>query len=64
LPWPSAALIGGVFAILDLIPTAHNAFVVPASITWNCTSGLNIAFLMIAVARWRFFNSGGMDGYG
>ena len=38
-----------------------NARVVDASITWNYTTRLNIAFLILAaVLVWRFFRTGGL----
>jgi uncharacterized membrane protein YraQ (UPF0718 family) len=50
------------FAVLHLTPTVRNAKVVDASISWNYTSFLNIAFLLLAGALvYKFMKSGGMD---
>lgn len=50
------------FSLLGLIPTTRSATVIEASITWNYTTYLNIAFLMLAgVLLWRFFSTGGMS---
>ncbi len=35
------------FGMVGLIPTERDAQVVDASISWNCTSFLNIAFLLL-----------------
>ena len=49
-------IIGG-FA---LIPPEHKARVVEASITWNYTTWLNLAFLVLAgLLVWRFLKTGG-----
>jgi uncharacterized membrane protein YraQ (UPF0718 family) len=51
-----------VFGSLGLVPTTREATVVEASITWNYTTVLNIAFLVLAaVLVWRFFSTGGME---
>ena len=42
-----------VFGVLGLIPTERNAKVVDASISWNYTTYLNIAFLLLAAALAR-----------
>jgi uncharacterized membrane protein YraQ (UPF0718 family) len=45
---------------LGLIPSERNAKVVEASVTWNYTTVLNIAFLCLAaVLVWRYFRRGG-----
>ena len=45
---------------LDLIPSERKAKVVEASVTWNYTTFLNIAFLGLAGALvWRYFRRGG-----
>jgi len=50
-------LILGGFA---LIPSERKARVVEASITWNYTTWLNLAFLVLAgFLVWRFLNTGG-----
>ncbi len=49
-----------VFAILHLTPTTRNATVLDPSITFNYTTVLNIAFLLLATALvWRFLRTGG-----
>jgi uncharacterized membrane protein YraQ (UPF0718 family) len=49
------------FAVLHLTPTVRAAKVVDASISWNYTSFLNIAFLLIAGALvYKFIKSDGM----
>jgi hypothetical protein len=56
-----AALIVEVkFGLLGLVPSERNARVVDASITWNYTTWLNIAFLAMAgLLVWRFLMTGG-----
>jgi uncharacterized protein len=50
-----------VFQALGLAPTERNARVVEASIAWNYTTILNIAFLMLAALLvWRFVATGGL----
>jgi uncharacterized membrane protein YraQ (UPF0718 family) len=50
-----------VFQALGLAPTERNAKVVEASIAWNYTTILNIAFLMLAALLvWRFVATGGL----
>jgi len=50
-------LIFGGFA---LIPSERSARVVEASITWNYTTWLNLAFLVLAgLLVWRFLKTGG-----
>ena len=49
-----------VFGGLGIEPTARNAKVMEASVAWNCTTVLNIIFLLIAAALiWRYFRYGG-----
>jgi uncharacterized membrane protein YraQ (UPF0718 family) len=49
-----------VFQGLDLQPTARNAKVVTAHVTWNYSTFLNIVFLAVAaVLVWRYFRRGG-----
>jgi uncharacterized membrane protein YraQ (UPF0718 family) len=51
-----------VFGALGLVPSTRAATVVEASIAWNYTTVLNIAFLALAaVLVWRFFSTGGAD---
>ena len=57
----AALIVDGVFSVLGLAPTEHNARVVEATISWNNTTWLNIAFLVPAVLLvWRFFKTGGI----
>ncbi|HEX3664207.1 MAG TPA: permease [Rhizomicrobium sp.] len=56
----AALIVEGVFGVLGLIPKEHHAQIVEASIRWNYTTWLNIAFLLVgAVLLWRFFTTGG-----
>jgi uncharacterized protein len=57
----AALAIELVFDAVGLIPDARNAKVVEASVTWNYTTVLNIAFLALAaVLVWRFVRTGGL----
>jgi uncharacterized membrane protein YraQ (UPF0718 family) len=48
------------FQALGIERHARNAKVVTASVSWNYTTVLNIAFLMLAAALlWRYFRRGG-----
>ena len=48
-----------VFTPLGLVPAQRNAVVLEAAISWNYTTWLNIAFLVLgAVLLWRFFRTG------
>jgi uncharacterized membrane protein YraQ (UPF0718 family) len=50
-----------IFQVAHLVPRQRNASVIEASISWNYTTWLNIAFLVLAAALLvRFFTSGGM----
>ncbi|OBA75865.1 hypothetical protein A5641_23780 [Mycobacterium sp. 1554424.7] len=54
-------LVELIFGTTGLIPTQRNATVMEASISWNYTTWLNIAFLIIAaVLIARFVTSGGL----
>jgi len=54
-------LIELIFGAANLIPRERNAMVMSAGISWNYTTWLNIAFLVIAALLVvRFFASGGM----
>ena len=58
----AALIVEGLFGFAGLIPHEHHAHVVEASITWNYTTWLNIAFLALAaVLVWRFFRTGGVN---
>jgi len=55
-------IVEWLFGLAGLIPHEHHAQVVEASITWNYTTWLNVAFLALAaVLVWRFFRTGGID---
>jgi uncharacterized protein len=48
------------FGGLGRVPSERNAKVGETGITWNYTTVLNIAFLLLAAGLvWRFFRSGG-----
>ncbi|HLZ05197.1 MAG TPA: permease [Bradyrhizobium sp.] len=56
----AALIIELIFGMLDLVPVQRNALVAEASITWNYTTWLDIAFLVLAglLVR-RFLKTGG-----
>ena len=55
-------LVGGVFQLLGLAPTNHHVTVFEAQPTWNYTTFLDIAFLVLmAVMAWRFVTTGGIE---
>jgi uncharacterized membrane protein YraQ (UPF0718 family) len=57
----AALIVDLIFGALGLVPAQRNARVIEAAITWNYTTWLNIAFLILAaVLVWRFFNTGGL----
>ncbi len=48
------------FGALHLVPTARMTTIIETSISWNYTTALNIAFLVLAaVLTWRFVRTGG-----
>src|SRR5207302_5663585 len=52
----AALIVELIFALLGLLPAQRNARVVEASVTWTCTSWLNIVFFILApVLVRRFF---------
>jgi uncharacterized membrane protein YraQ (UPF0718 family) len=56
----AALVVELVFGALGLIPTQRNARVIEASVTWNYTTWLNVAFLVLAgLLVWRFLKTGG-----
>jgi uncharacterized protein len=62
-----AAMVGAALAVellfqaVGLVPEERDAKVVEASVTWNYTTVLNIAFLLLAAALvWRFVRTGGV----
>ena len=55
-------LIGGAFQLLGLAPTNHHVAIFETRPTWNYTSFLNIAFLILMAAMaWRFLRTGGPE---
>jgi uncharacterized protein len=58
----AALIVEGLFGLAGLMPSERRAQVVEASITWNYTTWLNIAFLILAaVLVWRSFRTGGRE---
>jgi uncharacterized membrane protein YraQ (UPF0718 family) len=56
----AALVVELIFGTFGLVPAQRNARVVEASITWNYTTWLNIAFLVLAALLvWRFLKTGG-----
>jgi uncharacterized protein len=56
----AALIVELIFGAVGLIPAQRNARVVEASISWNYTTWLNIAFLVLAgLLVWRFLKTGG-----
>jgi uncharacterized protein len=56
----AALTIELMFGALGLVPSQRNARVVEGSVTWNYTTWLNIAFLLLAgLLVWRFLKTGG-----
>jgi len=57
----AALIVELIFGALGLVPAQRHARVIDASVTWNYTTWLNIAFLILAtVLVWRFFKTGGL----
>jgi hypothetical protein len=57
----AALIVELIFGALGLVPSQRNARVIEASISWNYTTWLNIAFLVLAcLLVWRFFKTGGL----
>jgi len=55
-------LVGGAFQLLGLAPTNHHITVFETQPTWNYTTVLDIAFLLLmAVLAWRFVTTGGIE---
>src|ERR1700693_2127089 len=55
-------LIGGAFQLLGGGPSNHHVTVFETQPTWNYTTFLDIAFLILmAVMAWRFFTTGGLE---
>ena len=58
----AALIVEAIFAVLGLIPAERQIRIVEVSITWNYTTWLNIAFLVLAgLLVWRFLKTGGPD---
>jgi uncharacterized membrane protein YraQ (UPF0718 family) len=58
----AALIVELLFGILGLVPAERHARVVEASVTWNYTTWLNIAFLVVAALLvWRFLRTGGPE---
>jgi uncharacterized membrane protein YraQ (UPF0718 family) len=56
----AALIVELIFGALGLVPAQRSARVVEASITWDYTTWLNIAFLILAgLLVWRFLKTGG-----
>ncbi len=56
----AALIVELIFGALGLVPAQRHARVVEASVSWNYTTWLNIAFLILAgVLIWRFLETGG-----
>src|ERR1700736_1158365 len=56
----AALIVELMFGALGLVPAQRNARVIEASVTWNYTTWLNIAFLILAgLVVWRFLKTGG-----
>src|SRR5487761_102539 len=56
----AALIVEVIFGVLGLVPAQRNARVVEASVSWDYTTWLNIAFLMLAgLLVWRFLKTGG-----
>jgi hypothetical protein len=55
-------LIGGAFQLLGLAPTNHHLTVFETQPSWNYTTFLDLAFLVLmAVLGWRFVTTGGIE---
>ena len=53
-------LIGGAFQLLGWVPSSHHVAVLETTPSWNYTTFLDIAFIVLMVAMaWRFFTTGG-----
>jgi uncharacterized protein len=55
-------LVGGAFQLLGLAPTNHHVTVFETQPSWNYTTFLDLAFLVLmAVMAWRFVTTGGLE---
>lgn len=58
----AAYVIEIIFGFAGLVPQQHSAQTIEAQITWNYTTWLNIAFVLLAaVLVWRFLRTGGPE---
>jgi hypothetical protein len=58
----AALIVDMVFGLFGLVPQQRQARVIEASIGWNYTTWLNIAFLALAALLvWRFMRTGGPE---
>jgi hypothetical protein len=56
----AALIVEVIFSGFALVPSEHSARVVEASITWDYTTWVNLAFLILAAFLvWRFLKTGG-----
>ena len=56
----AAFIVEAAFGVLGLVPEERKAQVVEAAVTWNYTTWLNLAFLVLAgLLVWRFLKTGG-----
>jgi uncharacterized protein len=56
----AALIVELIFGAIGIIPQQRHAQIVEAGISWNYTTFLNIAFLVLAaVLAWRFWKTGG-----
>src|SRR6202047_2360485 len=61
----AALIVEMAFGALELVPAVRSSRIVEASITWNYTTWLNIAFLAVAgLLVLRFLRTGGVGGGG
>jgi uncharacterized membrane protein YraQ (UPF0718 family) len=57
----AALVVELIFGALGLVPAQRNARVIETSVSWNYTTWLNIAFLVLAgLLVWRFLKTGGL----
>jgi YHS domain-containing protein/uncharacterized membrane protein YraQ (UPF0718 family) len=55
-------VVGGAFQLMGLAPTNHHVAVFESRPTWNYTTYLDIAFVVLmAVLAWRFVTTGGIE---
>src|ERR1700682_4248399 len=55
-------LVGGAVPLFGLVPTNHHVALLETGPSWNYTTFLDIAFLILMAAlAWRFFTTGGVE---